>query len=424
MLLTFPSGFKSWQWPVLWLPLAQCDLPVLTCVILQRKAHVCLLGWSDPELYFQRNVPVGENMAWKYSMSLGRHLPAMVSFLILGYFLFYSGGSDIDSHCPSKKCCPTWPSFLLMLPSHISVTAVPSWSSWVTPLSSFSTFCVQLDTSAQLSPLLLMSLQLSQCCLWSWADLPSPAQSVSQNSLGLERGSSPGQQFPCSTCTLVLGPFWAFASQVSCCYSPVLCSAQAWAIHRAQSCPEPPPTDFWAHSFSCALTNPLSHRACSELSTEFAFALSSISFTHLLASLLFHLRTQLLSSPCLSVSPTALICATSVWELSDQHSCAFPSVAPFGMQQTPFNFQQRHCLLLPRVIYGAHTKCAMVGGLECCNHWLSCSSAQVVSWLHAGSQPVGVHVLLGLDRACPDVILPEVVQVENYLIRVSWYLPV
>lgn len=63
MLLTFSSGFKSWQWPALWLPLAQCDLPVLRCVTLQRTVCVWLLGWSDPELYFQENVPLGENMA-------------------------------------------------------------------------------------------------------------------------------------------------------------------------------------------------------------------------------------------------------------------------------------------------------------------------------------------------------------------------
>lgn len=62
-------------------------------------------------------------------------------------------------HCPSKKCYPTWPSFLL-LTSHPSVTAVPSCSSWMTPLSSFSTFCVQLEASPWLPPLLLMSLQL------------------------------------------------------------------------------------------------------------------------------------------------------------------------------------------------------------------------------------------------------------------------
>lgn len=55
-----------------------------------------------------------------------------------------------------------------------------------------------------------------------------------------------------------------------------------------------------------------------------------------------------------------------------------------------------------------------VGGLHsliivfiCSGHFLA------PCWIPA------VLFLLGLDRACPNVILLEVVQVENYLIRVS-----
>lgn len=36
-----------------------------------------------------------------------------------------------------------------------------------------------------------------------------------------------------------------------------------------------------------------------------------------------------------------------------------------------------------------------------------------------GPSLLELFFLLGLDRACPDVILLEVVQVENYLIRVA-----
>lgn len=155
----------------------------------------------------------------------------------------------------------------------------------------------------------------------------------------LSAGISWGQSrwAPLESSSLVPLQFWtlSFLGLSRCWYSPVVCQAQAWAIHRAQSCLESPHTDFCACSFSCALTNPLSHRACSGLSTKIAFALSSISFTYLLASLLFYLRTQLISSLCLSVSVAGLICAMSLWELSDQHPCAFPAVAPFGMQETP-----------------------------------------------------------------------------------------
>lgn len=40
------------------------------------------------------------------------------------------------------------------------------------------------------------------------------------------------------------------------------------------------------------------------------------------------------------------------------------------------------------------------------------------------SVPGGVHVLLGLDRAWPDIILSELVHAENNLIIVSWSVPI
>lgn len=98
--------------------------------------------------------------------------------LILGCFLLYSRVSALGSHCPSKKCCPTWP-FLSPLADflYFFIIVVSSWLSLVTPLSPlvFSTFFIQMDTSAQLSPLLkclfMSCLQLSQwwrCLPWSW----------------------------------------------------------------------------------------------------------------------------------------------------------------------------------------------------------------------------------------------------------------
>lgn len=171
-----------------------------------------------------------------------------------------------------------------------------------------------------------------QCHLWSWAALPSPALSARIPWGWSEWASLDSSSLvPPALLHLVLSRLLHPKSGVV---------IPLWCVR-----PKPEPytepslaqshlnTDFCAHSFSCALTNPLSHRACSELSTKIAFALSSISFTYLLASLLFPLRTQLISSPCLSVSPAGLICAMPVWELSDQHSCAFPSDAPFGMPE-------------------------------------------------------------------------------------------
>ena len=94
------------------------------------------------------------------------------------------------------------------------------------------------------------------------------------------------------------------------------------------------------------------------------------------------------------------------------------------MEETPYKFQQRHCLRIKCLIYGAYTNFVMVGGLVCCICWLSCWSVQVVSWFHTGSMPGGVRALLGLDRAWPHAILSEVVQVEKNLLIVFWFLPI
>lgn len=164
--------------------------------------------------------------------------------------------------------------------------------------------------------------------------------------------------------------------------------------------------------------------ACSKLSIEIVFAFCFIYFTYLFASFLFDLRnTAYLLPMFISFShSTDLLTCLSENLLTSIH-VLFPPLLLLAWKKRLINFN-RHCLLLKCLIYEAYTNFVMVGGLVCCNHWLSCWSVQVVSWFHTGSVPVGVHFLLGLDRAWPDAILSEVVQVENNLLVVSWSVPI
>lgn len=127
-----------------------------TCPVTLHRAVSVAVGLVWSRALFPEKCTIG----WKYGIKpvpcpwAAAYLPCGIAQPWMFLALLRCGRHWL--HCPSKKCCPTWQSFLL-LTSHTSVTAVPSW---VTPLSSFSTFCVQLEASAWLFPLLLMSLQL------------------------------------------------------------------------------------------------------------------------------------------------------------------------------------------------------------------------------------------------------------------------